>query len=172
MTFRWKDLPRFLVSALEKEGVRGQLDRRSRLEQGWLAVLYVGNDRFVQGRFVRHDPSTGEAQFKPDDARDLGVLEPGHGYPALDSYWGERAELVADRTREWRRTRFRARAHWDHEHCAICWEKIAEYAHPFGYRDQHDVWVCETCYGRFIEPRSFDFLEESLKDLVREVGGS
>lgn len=38
---------------------------------------------------------------------------------------------------------------WDHEHCALCWEKISQYE-----GDQHEGyvtadglrWVCEDCF--------------------------
>ncbi len=40
---------------------------------------------------------------------------------------------------------------WDHEHCELCWEKIALYegCRRFGYRNGED-WVCEECYVKYI----------------------
>jgi len=49
---------------------------------------------------------------------------------------------------------------WEHEHCAICWEKIAGYAQPVGYTDKHGAWVCESCYSNYIKPRKPEFLNE------------
>jgi len=49
---------------------------------------------------------------------------------------------------------------WDHEHCVICWEKIAEYAQSFGYTDQNAKWVCENCYTKYVQPKRFDFLSK------------
>jgi hypothetical protein len=40
---------------------------------------------------------------------------------------------------------------WDHENCALCWQKISEYP-----TDQHDgyingeSWLCEGCYDKYI----------------------
>lgn len=40
---------------------------------------------------------------------------------------------------------------WDHEHCRLCWEKIAEYegCQHEGYTNGKD-WVCEKCYKEYI----------------------
>ena len=45
-------------------------------------------------------------------------------------------------------------AGWDHEHCALCWEKIATYegCQHTGMTDGND-WLCITCYQRYILPR-------------------
>jgi hypothetical protein len=170
MTFQLDSLAKFTPERLDMvDGagiVFGRLERRSRLREGWLVVLYAGDGQFVEGRLVSYDTETGEAQVQVAESTDLKHVETGKAYPALDSYWGERAELVADRTRVWHRTRFEPTAEWDHEHCEICWEKIAVYAQPFGFRDQQDAWVCEACYRWFVKPMSFDFLRDGLKDLV------
>lgn len=170
MRLRLDSLPKFVPERLGTiDGgmiLFGRLERRSLLREGWLVLLYAGDDRFVEGRLVRYDNATGEAQVRLKEPADLELVKIGKTYPALDSYWGERAELVADRTRVWRRTRFDPKERWDHEHCAICWQKIAVYAQPFGFQDQEHAWVCEECYRCYVEPRSFDFLEDGLKDIV------
>jgi hypothetical protein len=56
---------------------------------------------------------------------------------------------------------------WDHEHCAICWEKIAEYAQPFGYTDQHACWVCENCYSTYVQRKSLGFVTEAALSQIR-----
>ncbi|HYF48089.1 MAG TPA: hypothetical protein VEJ63_01690 [Planctomycetota bacterium] len=48
------------------------------------------------------------------------------------------------------------RGGWDHEHCAFCWETIAEYAEKSGfvtklYPDRFE-WVCSGCYKEMIVP--------------------
>lgn len=50
---------------------------------------------------------------------------------------------------------------WEHEHCAICWEKIAEYAQTHGYRDQLGTWICERCYEEYVQARSLAFIVEN-----------
>ena len=41
---------------------------------------------------------------------------------------------------------------WDHEHCELCGEKIAEYegCQHEGYTNGKD-WLCEKCYKEYIE---------------------
>jgi len=99
---------------------------------------------------------------------DSSTLERGRAYPYLDGYWGERAELVYDAARVWVRAEFRPRdsvrqgkvisGGWDHEHCRICWEKISESTQPFGYHDQDEDWVCESCYEKYVTTKSIDFI--------------
>lgn len=41
---------------------------------------------------------------------------------------------------------------WDHEHCALCWQRISAYAgdQATGYSSD-DEWICEACYERYIK---------------------
>ena len=43
---------------------------------------------------------------------------------------------------------------WEHEHCALCWQKISEQRSDegAGYSDGRD-WLCTTCYEKFVVPR-------------------
>ena len=50
---------------------------------------------------------------------------------------------------------------WNHEHCGICWAKISQHAQKHGYRSHGkagEVWVCESCYARYVLPRNLDFI--------------
>jgi hypothetical protein len=47
---------------------------------------------------------------------------------------------------------------WDHEHCAICWEKIGAGGQVDGYVNPERAWVCVRCYLDFVEPRSLNFV--------------
>ena len=41
-------------------------------------------------------------------------------------------------------------ATWDHEHCAFCWQKIAEQHIPDSVQEGYtlgDDWVCPQCFG-------------------------
>lgn len=42
---------------------------------------------------------------------------------------------------------------WDHEHCALCWQKISKYPgdQQEGYFDGED-WLCIDCYNKYIMP--------------------
>lgn len=93
-------------------------------------------------------------------------------------------EFVEDRTRTWTRTKYKAtdgywlayegfrmlgkvtpgeelppgavieHNAWDHEHCALCWDKISEYEETLteGNTDG-EVWICPACYEKHILPR-------------------
>ena len=43
---------------------------------------------------------------------------------------------------------------WDHDHCAFCWTKFAEFDGPeilhegYATEDRHE-WVCQGCVGDF-----------------------
>ncbi len=56
---------------------------------------------------------------------------------------------------------------WDHEHCAICCEKISESEQPYGYADQNGEWVCEGCYSNFVQPKRLGFLNEVALSQIR-----
>lgn len=47
---------------------------------------------------------------------------------------------------------------WDHEHCAICWEKVGHDGQAEGYVSGQRTWVCERCYRDFVESRSLGFI--------------
>ena len=54
------------------------------------------------------------------------------------------------------RTVFRKRRDdWDHEHCAGCWQKFAEFGNPpevlrEGFLEvNRDEWVCPDCFEAF-----------------------
>ena len=50
---------------------------------------------------------------------------------------------------------------WEHEHCAICWQKIGFGGEPRGFFSLPESWVCEGCYGSFVVPRSLAFAIEA-----------
>jgi len=136
-------------------------------KKGWIACLYVGSGHFLWGRFTVVDEET-ETAVMSIAATDTSKLVYGRAYPYLDAYWGERAELVYDQSRIWLRREFHPRdairgdelihGGWEHEHCSICWEKIAEYAQPLGWCDQNHHWLCEACHEQYVVPKSIDFI--------------
>jgi hypothetical protein len=46
---------------------------------------------------------------------------------------------------------------WEHEHCALCWQKISLLpdTDQTGYTDGRD-WLCTPCHDKFIKPRTTD----------------
>jgi hypothetical protein len=169
MTF--DDLPKFQVERIETDHenavVRGGFAGDIQTQGSWIACLYLGGGRFLWGRFSEVNQQARSGVFV-SELNDSSKVELGRAYPYLDAYWGERAELVFDDSRAWCRAAFHPRdsirgnevipGGWDHEHCGICWQKIAEYAQPFGLRDQDDNWLCEECYVRYVVPKSIDFI--------------
>jgi hypothetical protein len=105
--------------------------------------------------------------------------------PKEEWWTPQQVALVEDRSRHWRLTSFEpsatvafesdgqtvvrkrqadddiaTAAHvvpggWDHEHCALCWQKISGIAgaNQSGYTDGRD-WLCTDCYEKFIIPRA------------------
>lgn len=42
----------------------------------------------------------------------------------------------------------------DHEHCALCWQKISKYPeddHSGYYEKDSRDWICEDCFDKFKE---------------------
>ena len=168
-------LPSITVTALEE--TRGKWTGRCHVDaykqHDWFHLeVWIRDDVFVWLRVDDRDPRTGEACFVVMDDSP-GPLQVGSNYRWLDGYWGERARLVLERWHEWRRVRFALYNHlvplpddstitndWIHEHCAVCWEKIAEYAAPYGYVDQDESWLCQECHDAYAVPRSIAFIPD------------
>lgn len=47
---------------------------------------------------------------------------------------------------------------WDHEHCELCESRIGLGGEAYGFVDDHDRWLCESCYERYAAPRSLAFV--------------
>ena len=168
------ELPRLSITAVAEGQFIGALDPSPYIGENWVGCVITTEGRFVWGRFVRVDTTANLCTFKPDETDNLSYLEVGRAYPCLDGYWGERAELVLDRQRIWRRARFEpsdaiwfkrtegerwtspasnagtedgeiVKGGWDHEHCAICWETLGSGGQAEGFLSPPHTWVCETC---------------------------
>jgi len=168
MNFDFYELPCFHVEKIiDEKHLMGQLDDSSPLQEGWIAYLYFQDNYFIEGRFTQLNNETRKAIFeikKPEKPK----IDIHKAYPSIDGYWGERAELATDLKRRWQHKQFQPTETWDHEHCEICWEKIAEYAQPYGYCDQSDTWICENCFKQFVSLHSCDFLLEVRQDLYKK----
>jgi hypothetical protein len=188
-------IPRFTIDQLAETEKRiraaGRLDRLACLGIE-PADLYAGNDVLLSGRIVELQTTPSElgrgleAAFETDDARARDLLQEGTAYPIFDGYWGERAEIVLDGTRQWQRrvfepstgawnpaSRVMRRAEdrtghpaeilklgaWDHEHCAICGATISQAGgdQHEGYADQRDEWVCVSCFEAHVKPKNLAF---------------
>jgi hypothetical protein len=184
------DLPHLTIEAVGPHCLTGRYQPSEWVGDGWIGAIHFGGSRFIWGRFRSVDPIAYTCSFCPDRASELSELRPGTRYPFIDGYWGERAELVLDRGRQWQRnhfepsdmvrfpaggcswmaTRLSAEAPrggvlvpggWDHEHCDVCQKTIGCGGEPFGYSSPPNAWVCEKCYASFVVPRSLAFISDS-----------
>lgn len=114
--------------------------------------------------------------FTPENAANVPVILAVSVWEVLDGHWGERVAIVLDETRQWHKTYFKVtdaiqwrrntdgeltsetiKDGWDHEHCAICWEKIGAFGQEEGYVSNR-TWVCEQCYTHYVTQRSWEFI--------------
>lgn len=179
-----KRLPEFVVETIVDADALGRFERSKWVGEGWGVALRVG-DQFVRGEFTQVDASSSSARVRINNAADIAALRVGESYPFIDLYWGDRAILVLDRSREWVRTTFQpvdaveryteecrvlskasperaggrvVAGGWDHEHCEICWEKIGRLGQPIGWANARSEWLCEACYEAYLVPRSLEFV--------------
>jgi len=124
-------------------------------KETWVADQCLGylmrGTNLIYGRWHSRGEHWG---FRPEEPAALAHLHPVE-WQVMDGYWGERAELVFDSNREWKRQQYDGP---DHDHCAICWQKLGTEGSPEGYVDQDSTWICITCYDKFVVPRSLDFI--------------
>jgi hypothetical protein len=100
-------LPTFLAETIIEDRLIGRFDPSPWAQENAIAGLYLGCDRFLWGRFSGVDQTAATCEFRPDDPAELPTLQPGAAYPYVDSYYGERAELVLDSARIWQQGVFR-----------------------------------------------------------------
>lgn len=146
-------LPRVTIDAIEGEVYRGRFEPSSLMREEHWCCLVVAGQGVVWGSFESLESDTQTVAFRAQTDQDLTGLVVGESYVYLDSYWGERAEVVLNRTATWSKTKFLARdaieyvrdgqrlqteatddaptggrivpGAWDHEHCAVCWFTIS-----------------------------------------------
>jgi hypothetical protein len=68
---------------------------------GWLGFL-MADAKLIAGRWHQRGDLW---EFAPDNPDDLATIRTRPDWNVLDGYWGERAELVLDRTRRWDKDR-------------------------------------------------------------------
>jgi hypothetical protein len=146
-----------------------------KVKVGWIVKVFVGQGTFITARFLEVNPETSLGAVVTNDITSKDLFRIGSTYPLFDGYWGERTELVLDSSRNWQRIEFQPRdgvlyhndgrvevieGGWDHEHCSICWENISpdQPDNKYGYFDQNNDWVCQSCYEKYVIPKSLDFI--------------
>ena len=181
------DLPRFAALKVLTDRCTGQFCLSPWVGENWITGFLLEGSRFLWGRFRDVNLAARTCSFTPDSLAELVMLRPHQSYPFIDGYWGERAELVLDESRSWKRAVFEASdmlllpgtggtsmgtrsspgeasggrvvsGGWDHEHCEICNRKIGNGGEQEGFVSKPDAWVCLQCYKAFVVPRSLDFV--------------
>jgi hypothetical protein len=180
------EMPQFTIVSSGRRRVTGHVSATHRGSETWVSNdcggYLLGDSTLIAG-WWRAD---GRAwTFTPEKPSDLSQLSARRVWDILDDYWGERAELVLDTSREWCRVRFEpsdsirstqpgvtferpavpgetvvgelVERGWDHEHCSICWETI-DSSQPEGYVSQPEAWVCGKCFAEYVERRSLGFI--------------
>jgi len=173
-----QDLPVLVVSDVQRHSpqLKGEVSRWHWVGEGHIAYLYLGGDRFVEGKFRNVNESTKSVSFAFKHPDSVSEIKPGEPIPYLDGYWGERALIVFDKKLDWHETTFQVRdavhhrmdgtskvdpGGWDHEHCAICWATISENENRNFVKSTQGHFVCLDCFRNHVEPRSIDFIEEA-----------
>jgi hypothetical protein len=148
--------PRFHIIRLGRNEVLGSVTattygRETWVEDGFIGCL-MGGSTFVFGRWNNRGDSWA---FIPDASGLLEILSPDTEWMVLDGYWGERAELVLDASRQWQNATCEGS---DHDHCAICWETLGQGGQPNGYVSKDATWICSRCYHSYVQPQSLEFI--------------
>lgn len=184
------EYPRFRVVAIQEEDevtLFGSLTTTEYGPQTWIGDGWLGflhrEGVLIPGTWRPHGD---QWALVIEKRQDLDLCRTQGQWDVLEGYWGERAEIVLDLSRQWRKMRFKmsdaiefqrekarywVRADmaepgkgklieggWDHEHCAIQGETIGEGGQPEAYFSEPDTWVCEECFNRFVVPRSLSFI--------------
>jgi hypothetical protein len=175
-------LPQFEISQVEKVGsfikYSGLLKNTStfaKAKPGWVVVICLESNRFLEGRFSVINSSTFQAVIDVSDEHVPISLVVGNEYPLLAGYWGILAELVLNDSTIWKKIKFEphdstvrypdgrvkiVKDGWDHEHCRICFQTISsvEVDNEDGYVNEEGDWLCKSCYQNYVVKRSLGFI--------------
>jgi hypothetical protein len=101
-------LPRIKILATDSEGLSVSFDEIKWVSNyGKVCIISPANS-LVWGRFLSIVERDKTARFIPERKDTISLLHVDDTYIYLDGYWGERAELVFDRKREWVCTTFKS----------------------------------------------------------------
>ena len=146
--------PRFRIHTSDSDEAVGAITSTTFGKETWVGDRYLGylinDERLISGRWHMRGDSWA---FAPDDTTHIETLCPNSEWKVMDGYWGERTKLVLDTDRVWVKARLER---LDHDHCAICWEAIAQGGE--GYVSDGTAWVCNQCYESFVRTKSLDFI--------------
>ncbi len=137
--------PTFRIKRSDASEVLGTVSATAFGKEAWVADKYLGYlmrwTSLIHGRWHSRGEHWG---FVPDEPAALARLHSGE-WQIMDGYWGERAELVFDVSRKWKRLQYDGS---NHDHCAICWQKLGAGGNPEGYVDFRP-----SCHLQYTVPR-------------------
>lgn len=123
------------------------------VDDKWLGFLRLNNS-LVYGRWHKqNDDWKFVAESKDNPKLDFFI---GQELSLFDGYWGERIELVIDKSLNWKEATYSISN--DHDHCFICWATISEFENREYMLGNDRVGVCLNCFKNYIEQDSFDFI--------------
>ena len=171
------DLPIFVVTEIQQDApqLTGKVYRWHWVGEGHYAYLYLGDDKFVIGKFCNVEESNKITSFTFEEPDLVPDIKPGDSIQYFDGYWGQRAKIVFDHTLDWQKTLFEPHdtiaiypdgtkedmpGGWDHDHCEICWATISKNKNQNFMNSDQDDCVCLACFGDYIEPKNIDFIKE------------
>ena len=167
------DLPVLAVSEVKGDSLRGTVSRWQWVGEHFIAFLYLGEGRFIEGRFGDVSEKTRSVKFTSPQLATTAIA-PGAQVPYLDGYWGELAALALDPLLEWREAEFAPTdatiypaeggpaktmvGGWDHAHCGICWATISEPVNPRHMVSSRGDHLCCGCFSQYVQKRSIGFI--------------
>jgi hypothetical protein len=125
------------------------------VDDKWVGSLRI-NDSMVFGRWHKQNSDWKFIVNSEDNSKsDFSV---GHQVELIDGYWGERVELVIDKSIKWKEVTYLATDRNDHDHCLICWATISEIENKQYMIANERTAVCLNCFEIYIKQGNFDFI--------------
>lgn len=126
------------------------------VDDKWIGSLRV-RDSVVFGRWQKQDSNWKFAVNREDITKADFVV--GQLVELIDGYWGERVELVIDKSILWERTEFIESSKNTHDHCFFCWATISESENTEHMVANERETVCLNCFDIYVNEGSFDFIQ-------------
>ena len=130
------------------------------IKERWLGYLVKGR-QFIEGRWFEAGELWKFNIFDPEE--NLQFLEVGDTVAAVDGYWGERARMVLGDGFEFKKIRYVAPPHDDHDHCYFCFKTISEHENIEHYSAGGCYVLCIECYERTVARRDISSLHPCFR---------